>query len=87
MYIASALAHPVDFRLFHIEAFAERSLTDNGCNREDALSSYAGKDNICFHFLLALFFLVSVWIHSRRGMRTETPLYSNSSRMICFISS
>ena len=87
LHVASALTHPVDFRLFHVEAFAERSLADNGRDREDSLSSYARKDNICFHFLLALFFLVSVWIHSRRGMRTETPLYSNSSRMICFISS
>ena len=49
------------------------------------IPNYPEEDKVMAYLLL--FLRANVWIHSLRGMMTDTPLYSISSRMICLISS
>ena len=49
LYVSPALAHSVNLGLLQVKALLEGGRTDDGGNREDALSSDAGKYDILFH--------------------------------------
>ena len=50
----AALAHAVDFTLFHIQPGAKRCIGENVRGLDDALTAEAGDDdidNLCAHFI------------------------------------
>ena len=57
------------FCLFDVESLLEGSGSDDGGDREDALSSHAGSMMSRFMVVLLFFALwrLAVWMHSRRG--------------------
>ena len=61
LYVASALAHAMYFCLFDVESLLEGSGSDDGGDREDALSSHAGKYDVPFHGRTTVFLRCGVW--------------------------